>query len=372
MSDVAPSPRIEISAEEIRLSGTFLLSSPRPERTASADVIASGSGTLTLIDAGIAAWDSTLMTLVMGFRGEAERAGRDLDVSGMPQGVQRLLALALAIPAREGSARTQRNKGVLETIGSHAQHAWKEIRLFLDFVGELALALVRLVRGSAKVPVKDIMLQIEACGPRALGIVSLISVLVGAILAFVGAVQLSMFNAEIYVANLVGLGMVMEMGALMTGIILAGRTGAAFAAQLGTMQVNEEIDALKTLGLPVMEYLVLPRILALAVMTPLLVIYANALGILGGAAVGILMLNIPPQVFFIKTFEMMTPWLCMQGLIKGVTFGILVAVAGCMRGMQCGRSASAVGQAATSAVVSSLIMIVIADALWTLVFLLGS
>ena len=372
MPDHPNTPRITCAENEIGLSGDFLLSSPRADTEEVIGRVQAGSGPLKLTDRGIGEWDSTLMTLVMRIHEEAKRAGRDLNLSALPEGVQRLKDLALAIPPREGSARTHRRKGVLETIGLHAQKNWQETCAFLSFLGEVALSLGRLVRGKARFRANDVWLQIEACGPQALGIVSLISVLVGAILAFVGAVQLSLFNAEIYVANLVGLGMVMEMGALMTGIILAGRTGASFAAQLGTMQVNEEIDALQTLGIPPMDYLVLPRMVALAVMTPLLVVYANALGILGGATVGILMLGIPPQVFFIKTFEMMTPWLCMQGLIKGCTFGILVAIAGCMRGMSCGRSASAVGQAATSAVVSSLIMIVIADALWTIVFMFGS
>jgi phospholipid/cholesterol/gamma-HCH transport system permease protein len=362
-------PRLEPSPEEIRFSGDFTLSGARPETRDALAAVEKGNGTLRLLDEGIDSWDSTLMTVVMRIREEALRAERELDVSAMPEGVQRLLDLALAIPAREGAARKWRRKGILETIGLHAVTVAGEVTQGLSFLGETAVSVGRLVTGRARFRASDLWLQIEQCGPQALAITSLISVLVGAILAFVGAVQLQMFNAEVYVANLVGLGMVMEMGALMTGIILAGRTGAAFAAQLGTMQVNEEIDALKTLGIPPMDYLVLPRMLALALMTPLLVIYADVLGILGGAAVGVWMLEIPPQVFFVKTFEMMTPWLCIQGLIKGSTFGILVALAGCMRGMRCGRSASAVGQAATSAVVTSLILIVIADAVWTLIFM---
>ncbi len=363
-------PRVNVSGEEIHLSGPFLLSTERPDLEPAARAIQSGSGSVVIKDMGIGEWDSTLMTIVMRFHEEAVRAGRELNLRNLPQGVQRLRDLALAIPPRKGAERKEKRKGMLESIGLHAQTNWKETIGFISFLGEVAQSLGRLVRGKARFRAHDVWLQIESCGPQALGIVSLISVLVGAILAFVGAVQLGMFNAEVYVANLVGLGMVMEMGALMTGIILAGRTGAAFAAQLGTMQVNEEIDALQTLGIPPMDYLVMPRMIALAVMTPLLVIYANTLGILGGATVGILMLDIPAQVFFIKTFEMMTGWLCLQGLIKGCTFGILVAIAGCMRGMNCGRSASAVGQAATSAVVSSLIMIVVADTIWTLVFMI--
>jgi phospholipid/cholesterol/gamma-HCH transport system permease protein len=155
----------------------------------------------------------------------------------------------------------------------------------------------------------------------------------------------------------------------MTGIILAGRTGASFAAQLGTMQVNEEIDALKTMGIPPMDYLVMPRIVALTLMTPLLVVYADFMGILGGAVIGVFGLGMSPAVYFHQTTEMMSLWFCVQGLIKGCTFGTLVAICGCMRGMSCGRSASAVGEAATSAVVTSIVAIVLADAVWTFIFM---
>ncbi|MGA0367962.1 MAG: ABC transporter permease [Kiritimatiellia bacterium] len=369
MPDTPQPPTLQPNGDCIALSGDFLLTGARPDVEAALAGIAQNNGPLQLTDAGIGQWDSTLMTVVMRLREEAVRQERSLDLSALPEGVRRLHDLALAIPARDGAARTQRRKGVLETIGLHAINLHKELNDGLAFLGEAALSVGRLLTGRARFRMSDFWLQIEQCGPQALGITSLISLLVGAILAFVGAVQLKMFNAEIYVANLVGLGMVMEMGALMTGIILAGRTGAAFAAQLGTMQVNEEIDALKTLGIPPMDNLVLPRMLALALATPLLVIYANALGILGGAIVGIFALRIPPELFFTKTFEMMTPSLCMQGLIKGSTYGVLVALSGCMRGMQCGRSASAVGKAATSAVVTGLILIVIADAVWTLIFM---
>ena len=191
------------------------------------------------------------------------------------------------------------------------------------------------------------------------------ALLVGAILAFVGAVQLKMFNAEIYVANLVGLGMVMEMGALMTGIILAGRTGASFAAQLGTMQVNEEIDALQTLGIAPMEFLVLRRMLALILMMPLLCIYADLMGILGGFIVGVAMLNISSTQYINQTIKAMNLYHFFIGIVHAIVFGVLVALAGCLRGIQCGRSASAVGQATTSAVVTSIVAIVIATAIIT-------
>jgi phospholipid/cholesterol/gamma-HCH transport system permease protein len=203
---------------------------------------------------------------------------------------------------------------------------------------------------------------------QALPIVSLISFLVGVILAYVGAIQLRTFGAQVYVADLVGIAMTREMGAMMAAIIMAGRTGAAFAAQLGTMQVNEEIDALQTLGIPPVEFLVLPRMLALALMMPLLCLYADLLGILGGAAVGLGMLDIGPTEYYLRTADAVHLNDAVAGLIKGSVFGGLVAVAGCLRGMQSGRSASAVGAAATSAVVTGIVSIIVFDAIMTVIF----
>ena len=189
--------------------------------------------------------------------------------------------------------------------------------------------------------------------------------LLGLILAFIGAVQLMMFGAQIYVADLVGIAMVRVMGAVMAGIIMAGRTGAAFAAQLGTMQVNEEIDALETLGISPMEFLVLPRMLALALMMPLLCLYADFMGVLGGFIVGVTMLDLNVMEYYNQTraaIHLNNLWI---GLFQSAVFGVLVALAGCLRGMQCGRSASAVGDAATSAVVTGIVSIVVATAVIT-------
>jgi phospholipid/cholesterol/gamma-HCH transport system permease protein len=187
------------------------------------------------------------------------------------------------------------------------------------------------------------------------------------ILAFVGAVQLSQFGAGIYVANLVGLAMAREMGAMMTAIIMAGRTGAAFAAQLGTMQVNEEIDALSSMGIDPMEFLVVPRMMALMLMMPLLVLYADLMGMLGGMVVGVGMLDLGVFEYIEQTKRSVSLTQVNIGLVKGVVFGVLVAVAGCLRGMQCGNSSQAVGMAATSAVVTSIVLIIVTDGLFAVV-----
>jgi len=212
-----------------------------------------------------------------------------------------------------------------------------------------------------------LILTIQQSGVQALPIVSLISVLVGLILAFIGAVQLMMFGAQIYVANLVGIAMVRVMGAVMVGVIMAGRTGAAFAAQIGTMQVNEEIDALQTLGISPMEFLVLPRMLALILMMPLLCVYADLMGVFGGFIVGVGMLDLTVTQYINQTIAALNLYHFFIGIFHSLVFGVLIALAGCLRGIQCGRSASAVGQATTSAVVTSIVCIVVATSIITVV-----
>lgn len=253
-------------------------------------------------------------------------------------------------------------------MGTWALAASREATVILAFVGEAFVAFLKFLLGRARYRRSDLLLVIQEVGAQALPIVTLISFLVGVILAYVGAIQLRQFGAQVYVADLVGIGMTREMGAMMAAIIMAGRTGAAFAAQLGTMQVNEEIDALKTLGISAMEFLVLPRMLALAVMMPLLCVYADLLGILGGAAVGIGTLDIGPTQYYLRTTEAVGLDSALAGLIKASVFGVLVAIAGCLRGMQCGRSSAAVGAATTSAVVTGIVLIVVSDALTTVIF----
>jgi phospholipid/cholesterol/gamma-HCH transport system permease protein len=313
-------------------------------------------------------WDSVLLTFLLKLEELGVRHQVEIDHSGLPQGVQRLLALATAVPERQGARRQAGRENVLVRLGKRAFTAIDNTGELLTFVGQAALAFGKLLRGQARFRRVDLWLIMQECGAQALPIVSLISFLVGLILAFMGAVQLRQFGAQIYVADLVGLGMAREMGAMMTGIIMAGRTGAAFAARLGTMTVNQEIDALTTMGLPPMEFLVLPRMLALVVMVPLLCLYADLLGILGGALVGVWMLNLGFIQYYQETVYALRLTDFMAGLIKGGVFGVLVALAGCLRGMQCGRSASAVGEATTSAVVTGIVWIIVSEALLTVIY----
>jgi phospholipid/cholesterol/gamma-HCH transport system permease protein len=230
------------------------------------------------------------------------------------------------------------------------------------------MAFGKLFTGRARFRSSDLMVIIQDCGASALGIVTLISVLVGLILAFVGAIQLEAFGAQIYVADLVGIATVREMGAMMTAIVMAGRTGAAFAAQLGTMQVNEEIDALATLGLSPMEFLVLPRMIALILMMPLLCLYSDFVGIFGGATVGVGVLGLSLQSYLHESIRALTMVALVGGLVKSAVYGVLIALAGCYQGFECGNSSAAVGQATTAAVVSSIVMIVTACGMFAVLF----
>jgi len=261
---------------------------------------------------------------------------------------------------------------VLARVGGAAVAWWIELGDMLAFLGDAFLSLLRLFAGKARFRRSDFLHVLQDSGARSLPIVALINLLVGMILGFVGAIELSRFGAQIYVADLVGIGMLREIAPIMTGIIVTGRTGAAFAAQLGTMEANEEIDALRTLGIPPIDFLVLPRLLALSLMMPLLCLYADLLGIAGGLVVASSMLHISPMQYLHETARAVHLNDLFLGLFMSAVFGVLVALAGCMRGVRSGRSASAVGEATTSAVVTGIVSIVVATAIITAVsYVLG-
>ena len=310
----------------------------------------------------LGAWDNVLINFLDKIEAAAGERGIVVEHSGLPGGVERLIGLARSVPERQGARRTQRRPDLLTRIGQSSLGFLETAGDFVTFLGEALIGVGRMLVGRARLRRSDLMLAIEDCGPAALPIVALISFLIGLILAFVGAIQLQQFGAAIFVANLVGIAMVREMGAMMTAILMSGRTGAAFAANLGTMQVSDEISALQTLGIPPMEFLVLPRIVALSVMMPLLTVFANIVGMLGGLLISWLMLDIAPITYYNQTSGAvgMNDWAV--GLVKSVLFGMVVALVGCWRGMRCQRSAAAVGSAATSAVVLCIVLIILIDA----------
>lgn len=316
---------------------------------------------------GLTGWDSRFLNFIRQCRAFCQESKLEFRDGGLPDGVRRLLRLASAVPEKKDTRRTQEKLPGLARIGQAALQVWAEAAAMFTFLGETVLAFGRLLRGRAQFRWADACLVMQQCGPEALGIVALINFLVGLIIAFVGAVGLAKFGASIFVADMVAIGTVREMGCLMTGIILCGRTGAAFAAQLGTMKVNEEITAFETFGISPIEFLVLPRMIALVLMMPLLCIFADTIGILGGFVVSVLLLDVTATEYLNRTIAAIELPSFLLGVGKGSFFGFLVAYTGCLRGMQCGNNAAAVGEATTRAVVAGITAIIAADGIFAVI-----
>jgi len=353
----------------LRLSGRWTLDT-RPFTAADAFEYAMTTGDTRVVvetDAQLE-WDSTLLLFLRAVIAEAESRQMSVDLVGLPAGARRLLALANTTPEYKELRAEDAAPTLVGRIGSQTIATMGSGADVLAFIGEACVGLLRLLTGRARFQRSELLRVVQEVGVQALPIVSLITFLVGVILAYVGAVQLRALGAQVYVADLVSVAMTREMGAMMAAIVMAGRTGAAFAAELGTMQVSEEIDALTTFGISPMEFLVLPRMFALAVMMPLLCLYADLLGLLGGAAVGVGLLQLGGLEYYQRSFQAVALGDFAAGLIKASVFGVLVAIAGCLRGMQSGRSSGAVGAATTSAVVTGIVLIIVSDAVLTVLF----
>ena len=372
--DTSNDPRLDFRLQEdgvliIVLSGKWDLQDklPQPSLIRQQFELNPSVKTVSFDSAGITSWDSSLLIFVS--RAIKVSNARDIktDLSKLPEGVRRLQALAEKT-APEKNLQHRQPVGFLADIGNISLALFHGLPRNLHFIGEVILSMLRLIRGKAQFRTVDLYLIIQQVGPNALPIVSLVSFLVGLILAYMGAAQLERVGVEIYIADLVAIGMIREVGALMTGIIMAGRTGASFAAELGTMQVNEEIDAFKTLGISTIDFLVLPRILALVFMIPLLTLYSGLVGTLAGMFIGITVFDITFFEYYqqtLRALELKEFWV---GILKGTVYGVVIGISGCLRGIQCGRSALAVGEATTSAVVTSIVFIVITASAMTVVF----
>lgn len=323
---------------------------------------------------GLGAYDSTLPAYLLAcFRtvigATAADASQRPVLDGLPDNLRGLLELALAVPEERETHPTPAPFPEIDKLGIGSRNLWLMVREVVEFIGQTVLSLGRLVTGRARFRAADFWLTLQECGVQALPIVSLISFLIGVILAFVGNVQLSNFGANLFVADLVGIAMVREMGVVMTAIIMSGRTGAAFAAHLGSMKANEEIDALRTFGFNPFDFLVLPRLLALVLMLPILTIYANIVGILGGMMVGFFV-HIPPALYWTETLNAVDLTNSSLGVIKSVFFGAAIAISGCLHGMRAGNSSAAVGQATTRAVVAAITSVIVLDSAFAAIFTL--
>ncbi len=311
---------------------------------------------------GLARWDSSLLVYLARLRGEAATRSIRFDDSGIPGAAQRLLAL---LPTQAEARTAPRPRpAFLERLGLATLSVGTEGIAVTALLGQQILLAGAAVFGRARMRRVDLLACVYDAGIAALPMVSLVNVLVGGILAFVGAIELRRFGADIYIANLVGIAQVREMVPVMTAIVMSGRTGGAYAAEIASMQGSNELDALSVLGIPVQDYLILPRVLGLTLMMPVLYLYGSFVGILGGFVVAVGMLNISPELFMAQVREAVTMSEVLFGLIKSVAFGALIAIAGCRIGLKAGRSATDVGHAATRAVVVGIIGVIMLDAVF--------
>ncbi len=315
---------------------------------------------------GLIKYDSSLICYVVRCASFCSERGIDFLSNTLPEDVEKLFKLATE---RDASAEVKREKATpfLESVGKWGEEVYHSYETAVVFIRETASALGKLFHGKARWRFRDCAYFIQQCGVNALPIITLISFITGMILAYIGAMQLKRFGAVIFVANLIAIAMVREMGVIMTSVIMCGRTGSAFAAQIGSMQASEEISALRVLGINPVEYLVLPRIVALTLMLPLLTIYSDFVGICGGLFVMGAM-DVTPYQYWTQVSMTLTVPHILSGLIKSVVFGFLVAWAGCYRGVTAGRSAIAIGEAATSAAVLGMVLIVIGDGAFAVIY----
>ncbi len=310
--------------------------------------------------------DGAGVALLLDMLRQPRPAGADLRIDGLAARFQSLLdqfdprSFAASPPAPP-------RRGFVERVGIAGAAFWADIRGLIAFLGEATAALAHALAHPRMLRWRDILYVAEEAGVNALPIVALIGFLMGVILAFQSAIAMKQFGAEIFVANLLALSILRELGPLMTAILLAGRSGAAFAAEIGTMKVNQEIDALTTMGLDPVKFLVTTRVLAATAMTVPLVVFSDLIGLVGGAIV-MLTFEIPIATYYQQAVSFATLGDFLSGLAKALVFGVLIAGIGCLRGLQTETGASAVGISATSAVVSGIVLIVFVDGVFAVVF----
>jgi phospholipid/cholesterol/gamma-HCH transport system permease protein len=343
------------------LSGDWIARVDGVEATSPGRVLGADVKSLSFETSGLGHWDSALIAFLFDLCATAKRGGAGVDEAGLPRSASRLLALMAASPP---PAAATAPAPVLDRIGRWGLSMLAQLDEGLALIGNLVLRGGLALRGKAAMPAGDLFATTYDAGLSALPIVTVVNLLVGGILAFIGATELRTLGAGIYVANLVGVGMVREMAALMTAVIMAGRTGGAYAASIAAMQAGDEIDALRAFGIPVFDYLVLPKVLALSGMMPILYLYGCAVGILGGLVVGAATLGVTPMSFYVHAREALSVTQLGIGLAKSFAFGVLIAVAACRIGLRAGREAADVGKAATSAVVAGIVGVIALDAVF--------
>ena len=361
--------RRDAAGLRLLLSGDWLLHVERPGVQLLEDTLAAEPGVSRVgFDvSGLGEWDTALLIFVRRCIDLAQARGVECVWDGLPEGVRNMMRLSLAVPRQRPVPEAQA-EDVLTQVGNRALLTYRGLDNYFIFLGQLLLALGAFITGRAQLRMKDFLFILQSTGARAVPIVCLLSFLTGLIIAFIGVIQLQKFAADIYVADLVGVAMTRELGAVMAGVIMAGRTGAAFAAQIGSMQVNEEVDALSCFGISPMQFLVLPRVVALVLMMPLLCVCADLVSILGGMVVAVSISDVSVVQYINQVEHAVELNDFFGGIFKSAVFGVIIALAGCYRGLNCGKDATSVGLAATSAVVTAITWMVVADAVFAVTF----
>jgi phospholipid/cholesterol/gamma-HCH transport system permease protein len=316
---------------------------------------------------GVTTVDGGAMALLVHVKNRLEAQGVKSEFVGASKAVQGIVHLYegdVHIPPR----RKRKAESALAQIGRATVHVLVEAQLVFAFFGQMLISAIATVRAPRTANWRDLTPTMERTGADAVPIVILINFLIGFVMAFQGAVQLKQFGANIFVADLVGLSVTRELGPLMTAIIVCGRSGAAFAAELGSMKVSEEIDALRTMGFGVMRYLVLPRALALILVMPLLTLLADLVGLLGGLVVGLTTLDLSVAGYITETRKALTLWDVYSGLIKSAVFALAIALIACQQGLATTGGAEGVGRRTTSSVVTILFSLILLDAGFTILF----
>jgi phospholipid/cholesterol/gamma-HCH transport system permease protein len=320
------------------------------------------------LDMSAVEWiDGGAMALLAHFRCAIYRRGGRAEFVGASEDVQEVIRLYRGDQA-VGRPKKRKPKSTLEQIGGATLGIVLEAQLMLAFLGQLLVAMGGVVREPKSANFRELTPTMERTGADAVPIVLLINFLVGLVMAFQASVQLKRFGANILVADLIGISITRELGPLMTAIVVCGRSGAAFAAELGSMKVNEEVDALRTMGLGPMRYLVFPRLLALMLVMPLLTVLADLMGILGGLIVALTSLELTSTAYFHEIGKAVQPWDVASGLVKSVLFAIAIALIACQQGLATEGGAEGVGRRTTSAVVSTLFALIMIDAIFTVFF----
>jgi phospholipid/cholesterol/gamma-HCH transport system permease protein len=311
--------------------------------------------------------DGSGIALLLELHRRQNRSGGAFEIRNLKPEFSRLLSFFDSDEFDPSDTRKAEHDDFPEELGKAAYAFAGDLKTLVAFIGEIAVSLTNAVLHPRSIRWKDVFQVMETAGVNALPIIALIGFIMGLILAFQAAIPMGQFGADIYVANLVALSMLRELGPLMTAIVLAGRSGSAFAAELGTMKVNEEIDALTTMGIDPVRFLIAPRIIAALVVTPLLAIYADLIGLMGGSLV-MISLGFPLITYINQVISAVTYLDFTGGLIKSFVFGIVVSAIGCFRGLQTRTGASAVGVSTTRSVVTGIVLIVFVDGIFSIVY----